>query len=72
MGVHLYAGDNGDTLPNMGVGTYVLYKELVKSYVGLHGPSSAQDYVFACPADTFCYYESSLTYVSHGWHEERN
>ena len=71
LGVHLYAGDNGDTLPNAGGGTYIFYKELVKHYVGLHGPSSSADYVFACPADTFYYDESSMAFVSHGRHEER-
>jgi prepilin-type N-terminal cleavage/methylation domain-containing protein len=71
LGVHLYAGDNGDTLPDTGRGTYVTYKEVVKSYVGLHGLSSPQDKIFACPADTFYYDESSCAYVSHGRHEER-
>jgi competence protein ComGC len=71
LGVHLYAGDNGDTLPNTGTGTYVTYKEVVKSYVSLHGLSSPQDKIFACPADTFYYDESSCAYVSHGRHEER-
>ena len=71
LGIHLYAGDNGDTLPNTGTATYIFYKEVVKSYVGLHGPSSPQDKIFACPADTFYYDESSCAYVSHGRHEER-
>ena len=71
LGVHLYAGDNGDILPDTGPATYILYKEVVKSYVGLHGPSSAQDKVFACPADTYYYDESTQAYVSHGRHEER-
>jgi len=71
LGVHMYAGDNGDTLPNTGTGTYILYKEVVKSYVGLHGPSSPEDKVFACPADTFHYNDSSLVYVPHGQHEQR-
>jgi len=55
-GVHLYAGDNGDKTPNAGNATFILYKELVKSYVGLHGPSSSQDHLFACPADSFFYH----------------
>ena len=70
LAVHLYAGDNGDTLPNAGPGTYILYKEAVKSYVGLHGPSSPQDHVFACPADTFYYDESTSAYVPHSLHEQ--
>jgi prepilin-type N-terminal cleavage/methylation domain-containing protein len=53
LGVHLYAADNGDTLPNTGTATYILYKEVVKSYVGLHGTSSLQDKIFACPAARF-------------------
>jgi prepilin-type N-terminal cleavage/methylation domain-containing protein len=70
-GVHMYAGDNGDTLPNTGTATYILYKEVVKNYVGLHGPSSPQDKVFTCPADTFHYNDSSLVYIPHGQHEQR-
>ena len=71
LGVHLYAGDNGDALPNTGVATYVTYKEAVKNYVGLHGPSSPEDKIFACPADIFYYNDSSLVYVSQGQHEQR-
>jgi len=71
LGVHMYAGDNGDTLPDTSPGIYITYKEAVKSYVGLHGPSSPQDKIFACPADTFHYNDSSLVYVPHGQHEQR-
>ncbi|MGB8369777.1 MAG: prepilin-type N-terminal cleavage/methylation domain-containing protein [Verrucomicrobiia bacterium] len=71
LGVHMYAGDNGDTLPNTGTGTYITYKEVIKGYVGLHGPSSPQDKIFACPADTFYYDESSGAYVPHARHEQR-
>jgi prepilin-type N-terminal cleavage/methylation domain-containing protein len=71
LGVHMYAGENDDTLPNTGTATYILYKEVVKSYVGLHGPSSPQDKIFACPADTYYYVESSGAYVPHGLHEQR-
>jgi prepilin-type N-terminal cleavage/methylation domain-containing protein len=59
----LYAGENGDTLPaapnTVAYTAFVtnhfaiFYKSLVKGYVGLHGASSPQDKVFACPADTF-------------------
>jgi len=34
---------------------YQAYKQLVKNYVGLKGASSAQDRLFACPADVFYY-----------------
>ena len=71
LSVHLYAGDNGDTSPDTGGGTYILYKEIVKGYAGLHGPSSPQDKIFACPADIFYYDESSVAYVPHGRHEQR-
>jgi prepilin-type N-terminal cleavage/methylation domain-containing protein len=71
LGVHMYAGENDDTLPNTGTATYILYKEVVKSYVGLHGPSSPQDKIFACPADTYYYVESSGAYVPNGLHEQR-
>ncbi len=70
LGAHLYAGDNGDTLPNTGTGTYITYKEVVKSYVALHGPSSPRDKIFACPADTFCYDDDASAYVPHGRHEQ--
>ena len=70
LGVHLYAGDNGDTLPSTGIATYLNYKEVMKNYVGLHGAYSPQDKIFACPADTFYYDESSAAYVPHGRHEQ--
>jgi prepilin-type N-terminal cleavage/methylation domain-containing protein len=70
LAVHLYAGDNGDKSPNAGYATYILYKEAVKNYAGLHGPSSAQDRVFACPADTFYYDETTLAYAPKARHEQ--
>jgi prepilin-type N-terminal cleavage/methylation domain-containing protein/prepilin-type processing-associated H-X9-DG protein len=71
LGVNMYAGENGDTLPDTGLATYITYKEVVKSYVGLNGPSSPQDEIFTCPADTFCYAENiSLPYVPQGRHEQ--
>jgi len=71
LGVHMYAGDNDDTLPNTGKATYVYYKEAVKGYVGLHGPSSPLDKIFACPADTFYYNDDTCAYAAHGQHEDR-
>jgi prepilin-type N-terminal cleavage/methylation domain-containing protein len=66
-GLQLYAGDNSGALPiapdlansfedstYSGAGTNstaVFYKGLMKIYVGLRGPSSPQDKIFACPAD---------------------
>ena len=59
----LYAGDNNDILPaapntvaytDFGTNHFaIFYKGLVKGYVGLQGPSSPQDKIFACPADNF-------------------
>ncbi len=80
IGIHLYAGDNGDTLPatpNV-TGTTVqtndcgiFYKRLMKNYVGLKGASSPQDKVFACPADTF-YYDGfpNLVYQARSLHDQ--
>ena len=71
LSVHLYAGDNSDTLPNLGATTYIFYKEAVKGYAGLHAPSSPLDAVFACPADTYCYADDPFViYVPHGRHEQ--
>jgi len=57
MAVQMYADDFEDGLPVLpnpnpypnGVGAY--YKELVKGYLGLTGPPSVEEKVFACPAD---------------------
>jgi len=79
LGIHLYAGDNADTLPaapNLtgdDIATNhaaVFYKRLVKSYVGLCGTSSPRDRVFACPADTFYYHFPSLIYVPASLHDQ--
>src|SRR5580704_4657696 len=70
--VHLYAGDNEDKAPNAGSATYILYKEVVKGYAGLHGPSSVADKVFGCPADTFYYDETSLAYSPNGLRTQRS
>lgn len=78
LGVHLYAGDNDDTLPaasglrGVSYATNdfaIFYKRLMKSYVGLQGTSSPQDKLFACPADTFYYY-SNWTYSAQSLHDQ--
>jgi type II secretory pathway pseudopilin PulG len=50
-----YAQDHGQALPAMegspAPGGWWWYKELVKGYAGLTGPSSARDTLFACPDD---------------------
>ena len=50
-----FAEDNDHTLPRMdnrpSPGGWWYYKEDVKGYLGLTGPSSTNDLVFACPDD---------------------
>jgi prepilin-type N-terminal cleavage/methylation domain-containing protein len=70
LGVHLYAADNADVLPNTGVLTYMTYKDVMKHYVGLNGSSSPQDKIFTCPADLYYYRDSDGSYIPHGWHEQ--
>ncbi len=74
LGIHLYAGDHDDTLPSIDITNTLtmtwayqwrFYKELTKSYDGLSGPSSADDKLFACPADTFHYYNTLATPMQH-------
>src|ERR1700761_8660288 len=66
LAVKMYATDHSDTLPSAtrpspdywktnGIDIWNVYKSLVKNYVGLKGASSANDKVFACPADAFFY-----------------
>ena len=72
-GVHLYAGDNGDTLPDAGQPTFITYREVIKRYLGLNSASSPQDKIFACPADTFCYDENNIspaTYLPQGHYQQ--
>jgi prepilin-type N-terminal cleavage/methylation domain-containing protein len=72
LALHLYAGENGDVLPNSGRVTYKSFRDAVKSYLGLNQPDSPQDAIFACPADTFYFNEGNLSLVPHGQHEETN
>lgn len=53
LGTRLYADENSDVLPNTGLLTFITYREVIKGYAGLTGPSSPNDRIFACPADTF-------------------
>ena len=61
LGMRLYWDDNSDFPPGIKnsaiapFGYWTGYKELMKSYVGLIGPSSSSDTLFACPADKFYY-----------------
>jgi prepilin-type N-terminal cleavage/methylation domain-containing protein/prepilin-type processing-associated H-X9-DG protein len=61
LGVRMYSDDSSDAPPALGAAAlktnilslYSGYKQLTMNYVGLKGASSAQDKLFACPADTF-------------------
>ncbi len=73
LGLHMYAADNHDTLPDAQDLTwdaletnhcFIFYKRLVKNYVGLRGPSSPRDRLFACPADKFYYDFPTPNYIS--------
>ncbi len=72
LGLHLYCDEHSDKSPDVGTITFINYREMVKSYVGLNGPSSPQDKVFTCPADTFYYDETTIAYVPHGHHEQKD
>jgi prepilin-type N-terminal cleavage/methylation domain-containing protein/prepilin-type processing-associated H-X9-DG protein len=60
LGVRMYSDDANDKSPGKTAGTgmrftFAAYKEFMKSYVGLRGTPSAQDKLFACPADVYYY-----------------
>jgi type II secretory pathway pseudopilin PulG len=74
LGIHLYAGDHDDTLPGINITNsttmtwsyqWRFFKELTKSYDGLNGESSPADKLFACPADTFHYFNTHDTPLQH-------
>jgi prepilin-type N-terminal cleavage/methylation domain-containing protein len=70
--IRVYADENSDTLPNLGMATYITYREAIKGYAGLSNPSSPNDRIFACPMDTFHYDETSGAYVPSGRHQSTN
>jgi prepilin-type N-terminal cleavage/methylation domain-containing protein len=77
MGVLMYADDNRQQLPGRtgavpGVSGWCAYKSLIKSYVGLKGPSPSRDPLFVCPADTFSYSATNNFRLSRGEHEQAN
>jgi prepilin-type N-terminal cleavage/methylation domain-containing protein len=57
LGIRMYCDDSNDISPAARFPA-IAYKKLIKEYVGLSGHSSPQDRIFACPADTFFYYDS--------------
>jgi prepilin-type N-terminal cleavage/methylation domain-containing protein len=81
--VRLYADELNDATPSPGIAAsstnhlplYFGYKELVKKYLGSQAASSAQDKIFACPADgffpsfLFATNTRSYYYVREGLHE---
>lgn len=78
LGVRMYSDDSNDKTPrtpgttNAPALNWTGYKKLMKSYVGLHGASSPQDQLFACPADKFFYAMASgnFEYVRQSMHEQ--
>jgi prepilin-type N-terminal cleavage/methylation domain-containing protein len=77
LGVRMYADDHDNVLTlvstNHSLSVWMDYKSWMKSYVGLHGDSSSQDTLFACPADTFYYREAYAdSYVSQSLHSQSN
>lgn len=60
LGVRMYSEDANDISPSAQTTNRMVnyYRTLVQSYVGLKGPPSPQDKLFACPADTFRYWIS--------------
>ncbi|MGA3285037.1 MAG: type II secretion system protein [Verrucomicrobiota bacterium] len=72
LGIRMYCNDSSDITPATKSGTgitnlpWIAYKELMKHYVGLNGPSSSQDTIFACPADTFHYHGFGMKTKSSG------
>lgn len=74
LGIRMYADDQNDKAPSTNKLTMFAYKELMKSYVGLNGPSSAKDAIFSCPADTFYYdtrFKGGGAYVGRSRHSEK-
>jgi prepilin-type N-terminal cleavage/methylation domain-containing protein len=77
LGLRLYSDDSSDYVPKtphtnavasmQNIVDYTGFKEVMKHNVGLRGPPSPQDKIFACPADTF-YYDPG--YVPLGFHEQ--
>jgi prepilin-type N-terminal cleavage/methylation domain-containing protein len=77
LGVRMYCDDSSDVSPVTRI-PWIVYKELMKSYVGLKSSSSPQDRIFACPADTFFYemirgsngFYNQWSNVARGQHEQ--
>jgi prepilin-type N-terminal cleavage/methylation domain-containing protein/prepilin-type processing-associated H-X9-DG protein len=76
LGVRMYSDDANDTSPSALTTNRMVnyYKTLIQSYVGLSGPPSPLDKLFACPADTFRYWTSGgkAVFSGTGRHESAN
>ena len=78
LGLRMYSDDSSDYSPKTphtnnfpslaNIVDFTGFKEVMKHNVGLNGPSSARDKIFACPADTFYY--GPQGYVAQGIHEQ--
>ncbi|MDA1274186.1 MAG: type II secretion system protein [Verrucomicrobia bacterium] len=77
LGLLMYIDDSRDATPappgTMGsTFSLVAYKSLMKNYIGIDGPGSRREKLFACPSDRFYYDEvmSIARYVPHGLWEQ--
>jgi prepilin-type N-terminal cleavage/methylation domain-containing protein len=82
LGLRMYSDDSSDYSPKTphtnnfptlaNIVDFTGFKEVMKHNVGLNGPSSAQDKIFACPADTFYYnlVPGGQPYTAQGIHEQ--
>jgi prepilin-type N-terminal cleavage/methylation domain-containing protein len=77
LGIRVYSDEFNDLSPGLtnGAAIWIRYRELLQGYLGLNGPPSPQDKVFACPADTF-FYKLTPTWnfqlVAEGRHTDSN
>jgi prepilin-type N-terminal cleavage/methylation domain-containing protein/prepilin-type processing-associated H-X9-DG protein len=75
-GIRVYSDDSNDTSPSARTTNRMVnyYRILVQSYLGMKGPPSPQDKLFACPADTFRYTTRNgvVVFSPTGRHESSN
>jgi prepilin-type N-terminal cleavage/methylation domain-containing protein len=77
LGIRIYSDEFNDRSPSLADEgqIWVRYRELLQSYLGLNGPPSPQDKIFACPADTFRYKlatNGNFQFVAEGRHTDSN
>jgi len=70
--IRMYCDDSSDVCPR-GDLPWLFYKKCLETNLALHGHSSSQDSIFACPADRFHYsdYGFPCTNFPQGMHEDR-